>query len=1510
MIQQYKYGEELRKEYIAKIIELRNAVQLNQDIGIAEEIAGDYSGREILEFVQNMADAANKSGKDCCGLIKLVGSNIIICNQGKPFDKKGILSIHQAYNSPKKHEEISIGNKGLGFRGVLNLADSVEIYSGVFAMKFSKQIAKNELEKIKNEPQIQKTIQEYGDKTYIPMFATPIDVDFPENMTKDGKYKIDNIEYDTFIKIHIEDDEKTKKFIDQIIDFINTDSNSLLFLNHLKSLTFSYPDAALRDVVTTVTAKETETISTKPDIKLYVLSKSDTETNESYYVCTKNNLTIAVPRTILNDRYVPYVYFPVKKENDSFSVILHAKDFKITSNRNAFEDQNKDNLNIAKDLFDFLLEISCFFAQQKYDDLSLKIVTFLTALDSPFKEHEDYFYEKLYDLPIIPTITSVYKSINDGIKRYPDEFVEYVNLFNNNNNIISKDIFDKIPTVLQNKVQSLSPAEMYAQINEISENIDSDTRAKLFFDWKKFTKEKCDNLMPKILKYTNGEFFTYNTLEHDKISIVATDKEIKHIPNWAKNPILCEEDRKSLYNNIGKLNPAYITEQNKDRKIEDNFKKDFTGPKDINTFLDDFMNTLINNDYEKAKDFVIFLIQNRDIADSLNKNQTKLNLPDNYGNVYSADNLYFGASYNQHNENICNLFEMKEFISFDKIKPYIDANITPEDVVNLFNRYYFVNKTPTQIIHGDINNTLINDGYDKYIEDKMVVYGDNDWYITKTNMDFIKNLKLALNNVKTKEDTESILSWINNEKSIYHHITHNDTIQVYYRYNRAKSDNSETLYDVDNYDKYLLYTTKWLVLDDGQKYAPYELLLKNDIKGIIKAAVDIFGETYKKLFTDIGVKENIYETEPDVFYKAMLLLPTIDKEGIISRRIYNSFSGEDKYKKYAPVSILSCPEKKRFFEQGKLFAKQSEKDKGEFRPLSEVKFASHKTLNLNNQWIIDKNIRTGNAKEFKSIFNIDEIQDKINITKTTTHPSQCDFNKMWDDFKPFIKIYAERNQNIQNNYQNLKITIVSSAENDNQQITKDIPDYFVLPGKNNTEWYIYLPENERSLDREKLGENLGEIFNMIANTGNSIRTEINLLFISTDRLTKLSDMGYDITSYKNSESIKDSFIDAIKVFVPDFDSDSLDIDIFNNIESFNSKKQIMDILTTNNLTFKEIKNSGFLSDIDFSTCHNEIIKTKLPSRKQYERQLYNDVKNKSDYDKKLFFDDVDQFDKNIQNISVNESDIKCDYDKYYQDLYPYHNHPQISESEININSIFSKNKEQFMEKNKDFSDDDMDGLNNEEKSMLLFELFEDLKTCIENRINNKKQKNTEQNTQTQQNNYKIIISDGVAAKIPHQSSGEHDKHNARKESGEKMAKEKAKKGEEAETIVYNTLDNNKKDYTELDWVSHIGYKKGKGQRDDDSLGYDISYKSVAENKTYYAEVKSVSKNGNQYEFFVSENEKTFAEKHPNSFVFALVLPNDEIQIIKDSALINNIFAKAAQEKTYKCAIGVSGKEEQ
>ena len=313
----------LRKQYIEKITRPSEWEELARDDHIEQRDVKGYHGREILELLQNADDAyqklINSGEKPDCELEVVISYNndvLTISNTGTFFDDEGVKSIVQGNNSPKKGGYI--GNKGTGFRSILNWAKAVSIDSGDFHIIFSEEIADRIFESIRNEPQISKQLKKEP-KLYVPMLAVP---ENNKNFKKDDK---------TTIEITINPDKSKDEYcVQKQIDEL--DLRILLFLPNTskieiktdgKNIAYERFKVGSSPSEVLLEKKENGEIVEKEDFllfekKLEKFAKVDNELRNA-------ELAIAVPQSmeLMEDARL-YSFFPILKASSPFKCLFHA----------------------------------------------------------------------------------------------------------------------------------------------------------------------------------------------------------------------------------------------------------------------------------------------------------------------------------------------------------------------------------------------------------------------------------------------------------------------------------------------------------------------------------------------------------------------------------------------------------------------------------------------------------------------------------------------------------------------------------------------------------------------------------------------------------------------------------------------------------------------------------------------------------------------------------------------------------------------------------------------------------------------------------------------------------------------------------------------------------------------------------------------------------------------------------------------------------------------------------
>ena len=200
--------EQLHDKFIE---EARNSPILLNDLSNMEKyIAESYSGRSLIELIQNADDAMSKRF-----LFKRIDDNsFLIANDGRVFDENDLMSLCRSGSSTKKRSNNNIGYRGIGFKSVVNYSELVHINSGDIKTTFSKTATKSEL----------------PNSSLVPLIRVP-------HQYKGEKYNniIDSLKNDGYTTFFIF--ETFNSIISEEIQIF--DNSCMLFLNHIEENIFN-----------------------------------------------------------------------------------------------------------------------------------------------------------------------------------------------------------------------------------------------------------------------------------------------------------------------------------------------------------------------------------------------------------------------------------------------------------------------------------------------------------------------------------------------------------------------------------------------------------------------------------------------------------------------------------------------------------------------------------------------------------------------------------------------------------------------------------------------------------------------------------------------------------------------------------------------------------------------------------------------------------------------------------------------------------------------------------------------------------------------------------------------------------------------------------------------------------------------------------------------------------------------------------------------------------------------
>lgn len=200
---------------------------LKHDANAEKSIARDYANRELLELVQNAADAAAEQGGKGRVRIEIRPEGFFVANTGMPFRAGGVRSLMTAHLSDKPERGATlIGAKGLGFRALLNWSSEPFVTSGALEIGFSRAHAAAQVAKLAQaDARIQKLIDR-SRRTPVPILPFPASGSMLEAIADPTLHQLMARAralrahgYDTVVAAPFEDEKAHQRALKQLAEF-------------------------------------------------------------------------------------------------------------------------------------------------------------------------------------------------------------------------------------------------------------------------------------------------------------------------------------------------------------------------------------------------------------------------------------------------------------------------------------------------------------------------------------------------------------------------------------------------------------------------------------------------------------------------------------------------------------------------------------------------------------------------------------------------------------------------------------------------------------------------------------------------------------------------------------------------------------------------------------------------------------------------------------------------------------------------------------------------------------------------------------------------------------------------------------------------------------------------------------------------------------------------------------------------------------------------------------------
>jgi len=1404
------------------------------------ETEKEYNGRQLLELLQNADD--EKSDEV---LIELdTQKNILtISNRGsscKSFSYEGILSLMISNLSSKTTKKF-IGNKGLGFRSIINWSDEITINSNSLDVIFSREIVESIYDDIIDEEIHKKIIEDRN----LPIIFKPIPFLSIPKIT-------DNLqkEWTTIVNINYKNE-----FLEDIEKQINELKNEiLLFLNHIEKLVVIVDKITKLDIKKEILSKKWKIFQKEEVLPRALWDKENEE--ESF------NLKIALQDNLENDIKELFAYFPTKIDIN-FPFLIHGT-FELNSSRNEINDSPK-NRYILEQLVSLIIKTAKDITKEEVSYKALEMLLYKTE-NNILKELG--FYENIdnaiKELEIFPCLDGQYRKMNEVI--YSNELSIFVkdtsnqNLFNNLLIPINEKIsFNSYP--LNTSIETKS-------LNDLSKNIKSiDERIELIYlFYTTFTHEhKLMFLIDENEKLVNLDDEVYTPISKNHNFTIPSFVKIKFIHQELFDKLILKfkivstdksrelQRRLKEITNIQSYEPAQVLQ-----KIVTSTNKELEK---------------VDNKYSKLliKEMVQSLYKNYKLLDKTKiSTDIKIQLLNKDNELSNSRDLFLSKTYpsGELTELLFkDIIPSKYFLADISIYDFKDDSL--EEIESFF-IWLGVNKhTRFESIAED--NNYINFVFTQIA--KPTNYRDSSLQIKRI---------YGYEKLIDKLSLEKIILWFVVDEKIKIQLD-NSLNKDLFRYSKDREHYGYYYHTIQEKPSYILYQ-----IIKSKIFKDY--LIKTDkLSNLVnKNTIDFNSELFKKfnigehdikaLLLKIGAVEKFEDLSIDRIKEILRALPNKNPDGKQTQTIYKEMRNHKEVLNDSNIKL--CAKK-----NGELG----------YYNRDEVYYVNSRKLPksiLNNTAIINIPPRLGGVINFFGIKDVREIKIKINSYNLNDRLTK-DFQEFFERIKIYILVYRFGNlkddstkKSELSKLKGIEIFlcdeisyIKDSVENrlgNNDYLSEDKKYYIKVENKP-------LNDIKRTLDfRETLADIIGAIFNIsnIENFDRIVSDEIE----ETEEIIKRKIGDESLQEAREYLNIADEFSSFWRVIyqlklnkhLDKYEIDKLDeikkelnisIDISSlDYKKLKSYKVIIELFNELKIDLKEFNDKAYYK-IDFREYHIKNLKNTFNDNLFKFKQLLH-KKCEETSTQKEFLNRIGEYENYSQEF---ENRLDINYQEivkaFIKETFGFDSDDEIEN--IDLESIYDTNKKKI-----DFEEIEA---SNEYRSLLY---FDDKIDVIETYINSLIPIVIEPIIQNDSaKRIKDILSPtlGTPKKPNYYPTKLPNPYKV--PLGD--AKRKKEIGDNAEQEVYNSLVKDFK-IENVEWVS----------KNDDTAGYDIKYKNKA-GKWKYVEVKKYSNNM----FYFSEGEKEFAEKNKDNYEIFLV--GDNIYKIENIDFSNPNEFRLEVENIYK-----------
>lgn len=397
------------------------------------QIAGDYARRELLELVQNAADAAAEQGGKGRIRIDIGPKGLIVANTGQPFRASGVESLMTPHASDKPSRQAKlIGAKGLGFRALLNWSHEPIISSGNLEIGFSERHAAVFIEELAEEvPAIARILQQ-EDELPVPILAFPAyggDMDSLGRSTHaDLVQRVRALRasgFDTVVAAPFESKEALGLAEEQADEFEPT---FLLFVDALDEIELN--------VASRPTARWRRRQVTNNTYRISV-EHGDEITEQTWISFRRRGelaarghkrmrgyeMAVAFRSDQPSEQGFLHSYFPTNIPVP-LPALFHAT-FELGSDRKSIKDDSELNERVLAELAAFYAACLSHLLKGKQIGNALDFISRAAPFPQSLEKFEQAIYREIKPLPVIPTMRGRLVRVAEA-KLGPDEYQSYL----------------------------------------------------------------------------------------------------------------------------------------------------------------------------------------------------------------------------------------------------------------------------------------------------------------------------------------------------------------------------------------------------------------------------------------------------------------------------------------------------------------------------------------------------------------------------------------------------------------------------------------------------------------------------------------------------------------------------------------------------------------------------------------------------------------------------------------------------------------------------------------------------------------------------------------------------------------------------------------------------------------------------------------------------------------------------------------------------------------------------